>query len=397
MGEEADAKTRSNLIIVDDEEGVADFIRDVAEECGFDVTICNSGGALKEQYPNINPAVIILDLNLPGYDGVELLRYLSEQHTSAKIIISSGADQRTIAAAQELGTRHQLNIHPTPLMKPLDVDMIEEILIPLRESTSAIAEGELRNALNKGEFVTYFQPKVDLLDNDGTRLDGVEALVRWKRPDNGIICPDHFIPLMQKHNLMGELTDVVIEQSIAAAHAWKEDGLDITVSINLDGSLLDDVQLPDRIHQRALAMGVEPQRLTMEVTETAAMADTFVTMEILTRLRVKGFNVSMDDFGTGYSSLVQLYRLPFNELKIDKSFVMDIGRKAEAEIIVEILALLGRKLGIRICAEGIETEGMLNFVKKCGCHLGQGYLFSRPIEQSMIAKLARRYGVSKKA
>jgi EAL domain-containing protein (putative c-di-GMP-specific phosphodiesterase class I) len=136
---------------------------------------------------------------------------------------------------------------------------------------------------------------------------------------------------------------------------------------------------------------VPQSRITLEITESAAMSAPAATIDNLTRFRLKDFNVSLDDFGTGYSSLVQLYRLPFNELKIDKSFVMDIGVNSEAEIIVDILALLGKKLGLKVCAEGIENGAMLRHVQKSGCDLGQGYLFSKPVAADMIEVLARRW------
>jgi EAL domain-containing protein (putative c-di-GMP-specific phosphodiesterase class I) len=379
------------LVIVDDEATVADFIHDVASDIGFNVSIFSDGDVFAQAYKHCGASVIILDLNLPGHDGIELLRFLGEQACQAKIIVSSGSDSRTIASAQAVGIQHKLDIHHTPLAKPFLVQDIEKVLMPLINHTGAISGADVRNALRNAELIVHYQPKVDLLSDNGSRLAGVEALVRWLRPDHGIVPPDKFIPIAQQEGLMVELTDVVMEQAIAAAHAWKNEGLDFTISINLDGALFDDLTLPDRLHAKAQSMGVPTKMLTLEVTESAAMADPAATMDILTRLRVKGFNLSMDDFGTGYSSLVQLYRLPFNELKIDKSFVMDIGNNAEAEIIVETLICLGLKLGIKICAEGIENQAMLDFVKKCGCHLGQGYLFSKPVEQSLVSNLARRY------
>lgn len=380
------------LVIVDDEADVADFIQDVALGIGFDVVVFNDGNTFEQGYAQCGASVIILDLNLPGHDGIELLRFLGERACQAKIIVTSGSDSRTIASAQALGKQHKLDILQKPLAKPFLVEDIEKALGPLMGHAGGISGTDIRNAIHNDELIVLYQPKVDLLSDNGSRLAGVEALVRWRRPDHGIVPPDMFIPIAQREGLMAELTDVVVEQSIAAARAWGDEGLNFTVSINLDGALFDDLTLPDRMHARAHSMGVPTQMLTLEVTESAAMADPEVTMDILTRLRVKGFNLSMDDFGTGYSSLVQLYRLPFNELKIDKSFIMDIGNNAEAEIIVETLICLGQKLGIKICAEGIENQAMLDFVRKSGCHLGQGYLFSKPVEQSLISNLAHRFG-----
>lgn len=383
--------TKPILAIVDDERDVAEFIRDVAEDIGFDVCVFHDGSAFEEAFGKQQAAAVILDLHLPGHDGVEVLRFLGERYCRAKIIVASGTDSRTIAAAQTLGKQHNLDIHPTPLSKPILVEDLEQVLAPLVDHGNVMNGADIRRAIENDELTVLFQPKVNLLAEQGARLDGVEALVRWQRPGYGMIPPDVFLPVVQAENLMVEVTETVIDKAISAAKSWRTQDLDITVSINLDGALFNDLSLPDRIHAKAFKMQVPTKNLTMEVTESAAMSDPAATMDILTRLRVKGFNVSMDDFGTGYSSLVQLYRLPFNELKIDKSFVMDIGNNKEADIIVETLSYLGRKLGLKICAEGIETQAMLEFVKNCGCHLGQGYLFSKPVEEALIANLAGRY------
>lgn len=387
------ASSKPTLVVVDDERDVAGFIQDVAEGLGFEVCLFHNGHDFVQACGERQATAIILDLHLPGHDGIEILRFLGERYCRAKIIVASGTDPRTIAAAQALGKQHNLDIHAAPLSKPILVEDLERVLGPLVNHGNAIIGPDIRRAIKNDELAVLYQPKVDLLGKDGAKLDGVEALVRWVHPDHGMIPPDTFLPVVQEEGLMPELTEVVTDKAIAAARAWRELGLDITVSINLDGALFNDLTLPDRIHTKAVGMQVPPESLTMEITESAAMMDPSVTMDILTRLRVKGFNVSMDDFGTGYSSLVQLYRMPFNELKIDKSFVMDIGNNKEAEIIVETLSYLGRKLGLKICAEGIETQAMLDFVKQCGCHLGQGYLFSKPIEEALITNLAGRYAL----
>jgi EAL domain-containing protein (putative c-di-GMP-specific phosphodiesterase class I)/CheY-like chemotaxis protein len=379
-----------NLLVVDDEHGVADLIAEVAESLGFAVTVAHDGSAFHELYRRTDPSVIFLDLKLPGHDGIELLRFLGEEQSTATIFIASGLDQRTLAAAHAVGKQHNLDMGRA-LAKPLMIDDIEAALKTHVKAGMRVRPEDVRRALADDEFRVHFQPKIDLLDTTGTRMTGVEALARWAAPDGGWIFPDQFIPVAREADLMRDLTDVVAEKSFAAASGWLRRGLDLAISINLDASTLNDRRLPDNLAQLANKYGVPASRVTLEITESAAMAAPEATMDILTRFRLKDFNVSIDDFGTGYSSLVQLYRLPFNELKIDKSFVMDIGLNAEAEIIVEILALLGNKLGLKVCAEGIETGATLRHVQNSGCHLGQGYLFSKPVEAEFIEILAERW------
>lgn len=379
---------KPRLLIVDDEHEVAEFVGEIAEELGFDVRMVYDGLAFESAYYEHNPSGIILDLNLPGRDGVELLRFLGDQHCPAAIFVASGTDPRTLAAARAVGTQHNLRIAGA-LSKPLTIESLTEALAPLLAEKAGPQELDLRTALANGEIRTHFQPKVSLLNGANFRMNGVESLVRWQRPGGGLVMPDQFIPAVRDAGMMPALTDRVIDDSLKAARRWMDQGIDITVSINLDGSMLDDLTVPDLLARKAEEAGVPASRVTLEITESAAMADPAATMDILTRLRVKEFNVSMDDFGTGYSSLVQLYRLPFNELKIDKSFVLDIGKNTEAEIIVETLVMLGKKLGLKVCAEGIESSVMLDHVRKCGCDLGQGYLFSKPVEEASIPGLAR--------
>jgi EAL domain-containing protein (putative c-di-GMP-specific phosphodiesterase class I) len=383
---------KPTLLVVDDEAAIAELVAEVAEGVGFAVTIARDGNAFHDAYRDAEPNVIFLDLKLPGHDGIELLRFLGEKRSSATVFIASGSDPRTLAAAQAVGREYKLNVGRA-LAKPMTVEDIEGALKTHVRPRARIRDEDIRRALANDEFTVHFQPKVDLLDTTGTRMTGVEALARWALPDGGWVFPDQFIPVARDGGLMHQLTSVVANKAFRAARTWVDKGFDLAISINLDGTMLDDRSLPDRLAAMAQAAGVSPTRVTLEVTESAAMAAPAATMDILTRFRLKDFNVSIDDFGTGHSSLVQLYRLPFNELKIDKSFVMDIGANAEAEIIVEVLALLGKKLGLKVCAEGIETGAMLRHVQKSGCDLGQGYLFSKPVDAEMISVLAQRWHV----
>lgn len=378
------------LLVVDDEPGIAELVQEVAESLGFTVAVAHDGKTFQDIYGRVSPTVIFLDLKLPGYDGIELLRYLGEQNATATIFIASGSDPRTLSAALAVGKQHRLDMGRA-LAKPLMIDDIENALTSHIKRGSRVNVEDVRRAFADDEIRVHFQPKVDLLDKSGTRMTGVEALARWALPGGGWVYPDQFIPVIRDAGLMRQLTDIVVDKSFRASRQWLDRGLDLTVSINLDGTILDDHALPDVLSDLALKHGIRQSRVTLEVTESAAMAAPAVTMDILTRFRLKDFNVSLDDFGTGYSSLVQLYRLPFNELKIDKSFVMDIGVNSEAGIIVEMLALLGKKLGLTVCAEGIETGLMLKTVQETGCDLGQGYLFSKPVEAAMIDELAGRW------
>ncbi|MFC3051983.1 EAL domain-containing response regulator [Kordiimonas pumila] len=377
---------RPKLLIVDDEKDVADFIAEVAQGLGYETVVINDGRHFLNSLSEHKPMAIVLDLGLPGYDGVELLRFLAEQHSTACVFIASGADPRTIAAAKTLGNQYKLNICGT-FSKPIKIEELEHLLLPtLANSRKATPNGILA-ALGAGEIVPLFQPKVNL-NSAFNKIVGVEALARWVKPSGQHILPDEFLPAVANFKLMPELTTVIVEKSFKALKVWLDEGLDIVLSINIDGSMLTDLKLPDKLDQQAREFNIPPERITFEITETAVMEDTATTMDVATRLRLKGFNLAIDDFGTGYSSLVQLYNLPFNELKIDKSFVLDIETNTEARVIVDILTMLGRKLGLKVCAEGIETEAALSFIRASGCDTGQGFLFSEAVNPETILKFA---------
>ncbi|MDP6388391.1 MAG: EAL domain-containing protein, partial [Alphaproteobacteria bacterium] len=207
---------------------------------------------------------------------------------------------------------------------------------------------------------------------------------RWQHPQHDLLMPDEFIPLAEESGLISALTDFVLEEAIKQMRLWRDDGLPMSVAVNLAPQLLHQMDLPDRVGEMLKSHDMKGDNLILEITETAAMTDTTRTMDILTRFRIKDIGLSIDDFGTGYSSFVQLYRMPFSELKIDKSFVLDMHQDEEAEIIVRSIANLGHNLGLSLCAEGVETRESLDLLRSFGCEKMQGYLVSRPLEADAL-------------
>ena len=226
------------------------------------------------------------------------------------------------------------------------------------------------------------------LGSKGSReVSSLESLVRWDRPGHGLVPPDEFIPLAEQTGLIESLTDYVLHAALKQIAQWRENGSSVAVAVNLAPQLLSDLDLPDRLSDLLAEYGVDGSALIVEVTESAAMTDAARTMDILTRLRLKGIELSMDDFGTGYSSLVELYRMPFSEMKIDKSFVIDVNRDKEAEVIVRSIVDLGHNLGLKVCAEGVETEEAMSFLRSIKCDLAQGYFLSKPLPPSDMMAL----------
>jgi diguanylate cyclase len=235
---------------------------------------------------------------------------------------------------------------------------------------------ELRTALNTEQLVVHYQPKVDLDTGDVT---GVEALVRWDHPTRGLLYPDAFLNLVEGSGLMPGLTRVVLAQALDQVAKWHMQGRPLSVAVNLSASSLVDADLPQQVASMLVARGVPPGALQLEITEDFLMADRDRAREILTQLRHSGVQISVDDYGTGYSSLSYLRDLPVDELKLDRSFVFPIADDARAAALVASTIDLAHSLGLRMVAEGVETEVAYRELARLGCDQAQGYYVSRPV------------------
>jgi diguanylate cyclase (GGDEF)-like protein len=234
---------------------------------------------------------------------------------------------------------------------------------------------EVRGALGRGEFLLEYQPQIELQSG---RITGVEALVRWHHPEHGVLAPPRFIPLIEQTALIGPLTLALIDRAVGQLVTWRKLGIDVQMSVNLSARNLVDAELPQQVADILGRHRVAPDRLVVEVTESAAMDDPHRAVAVLAALRATGVGVSVDDFGTGNASIEYLAKLPATEIKIDRSFITDILDEPRAEAIVRSTIDLARNLGLTVVAEGIETEMVLNHVTALGCDTGQGYFISRP-------------------
>ena len=245
-----------------------------------------------------------------------------------------------------------------------------------QDTTRLTLLGELRHALDQRELVLYYQPKALLADGE---IHSVEALLRWNHPIRGLVPPDEFIPMAQQTGLIKPLTLYVIDEALRQCRAWQDDGLRLAIAVNLSARNLVDVDFPTQVAGLLDRWDVEPGLLEFEITESAMLADPTRTKLILERLSVMGIRLSIDDFGTGYSSLAYLKRLPVSEIKVDRSFVMNMDQDEDDATIVRSTIDLGRNLGLDVVAEGVESEQVWDRLKALGCTAAQGYYLSRPV------------------
>jgi diguanylate cyclase (GGDEF)-like protein len=243
--------------------------------------------------------------------------------------------------------------------------------------------GQVRPAIDNEEFTLHYQPKARLSDG---RVAGVEALIRWQHPDRGMVPPDEFIPLVERTVLLRPLTQYVLNEALRQWHTWSRAGIQLEVAVNLSPRSLMDPQLPDLVGQLLERWEVPPRFLTLELTESFVMADSGRSLGVLAGLAEVGVLLSIDDFGTGYSSLGYLKRLPIGEIKIDRSFVMNMHENANDAMIVRATTDLGRNLGLRVVAEGVETRAAWDQLAALHCDIAQGYYLSRPIPAHEITR-----------
>ncbi len=236
--------------------------------------------------------------------------------------------------------------------------------------------GELRHAIDHGQLRLHFQPKIDL---NARRVVGAEALVRWQHPEYGSVPPDQFIGPAERTGLIKSLTQWVLEAALLQCRAWRRSGINLRVSINLSVRNLHEPRLVERVAEALQKAGVGADRLMLEITESAIMADPNLAMEVLTRLNAMGVGLSIDDFGTGYSSLAYLKRLPVDEIKIDKSFVIGMATDLNDAVIVRSTIDLAHNLGLKVIAEGVENEALYEKLSALDCDEAQGYYMSRPL------------------
>ncbi|RCK36791.1 hypothetical protein TH19_12815 [Thalassospira profundimaris] len=377
-----------NVLIIDDEADMGEFVADATNALGNIAIAVSDADDFVRAYSTAFD-VIILDLFMPKLDGIEIIRFLHENRSPASLILMSGKDKSILHAASELATERNIEVLGV-LEKPFTIDRLEQLLdkfaLPRQKTveTPSIAptESGMRRGIANHEFFLVYQPQFELATG---KVIGVEALLRWQHPTRGLIHPSLFIPLAEKSGLINQLTELVLEQALGQMAKWRDK--DITMSINVSPTTVVDLDMPEKLDAMTAALEIAPEKIVIELTETALMENVSLYMDILTRLRMKRFNLSIDDFGTGYSSMQQLVRVPFNELKIDQSFVRQLIKDEECRAVAQMSVSLAHGLNMQVVAEGIEDQETFDWLKELGCEFGQGFHMARPAPAHEIEEL----------
>jgi EAL domain-containing protein (putative c-di-GMP-specific phosphodiesterase class I)/CheY-like chemotaxis protein len=378
----------TEVFIIDDEQQIAELLGETVSLSGFIPNIYTDARVFFEENKYSDDSIIILDLNMPEMDGIEVIRELSKHESKASLILMSGYDVGVLHSAEKLAFAYELEVM-TSINKPIQLDKLITVLVnhrktlgdskPLPEQNVFIpTEEELSAAIDADQLVLHYQPQIDVQSGETV---AAEALVRWMHPEHGMLFPDCFIPLAEQSELMGKLTSKVLDIAIARVSLQDSLGCKLPLSVNVSATNISSLGLPEELKDKIKTFKLDHSLLTIEITESALMGELVTSLDILTRIRMKGFGLSIDDFGTGFSSLSQLHRVPFNELKVDKSFVMEMDKDPEAKSIVKTCIMLGHELNMCIVAEGVESETTLIMLKEMGCDIAQGYFISRPLSE----------------
>lgn len=364
-----------SALVIDDDVDIQLLGKMLLSRHGFEVVTAGGLGQLARNPALLNVNLIVLDFGLGEFTGLDILDYLYDLRLSASILLLSSCSGETAAHAIAEGKAKGLKmlgfLPKAKLMTGL-ADFIEQV----EASPKTPSVGELAQAIKQKHICLALQPKLALASG---AVVGAEALVRWEDPARGTIYPDNFIPLAERSGLMIPLTWCVLELALTQLAIWHTSGLPLCVAINVPAEFIKAENMLTMFDELCVKYPIDMTKITLELTESGGVECLGYARHVLDGLRKRGCKLALDDFGTGYASLTQLYRLPFDELKIDRSFVSLMDNEPKAQAIVLSIVELGNRLDMNVVSEGIENEGQYNTLKDVCCPVGQGYFISRPL------------------
>jgi EAL domain-containing protein (putative c-di-GMP-specific phosphodiesterase class I)/FixJ family two-component response regulator len=343
------------------------------------------------------PELLIIDLEMPGMDGVELIQQLHQRDIIVPVIVASGREITLIQSVERMARNLGMPVLGG-MKKPLSTALMGDALQRVGQTSDIAKEAAqpgpsfdrtmLARAIAAGEIGPHYQPKVDMRTGI---VRGVEALARWQLPGGGFVRPDDFVALAEREGLIEALTQSIATQALSQAAAWNAHGLQLSTAINLAPCLLARPSLVEDLLGLTVRFGLLATQVVLEITESSLVDCSGAALGVLARLRIKGFGLSIDDYGTGFSSMQQLARIPFTELKVDRSFVHGAHQREDMRVILQSALEMARRLDLVSVAEGVETMADWRLLQQCGCSIGQGYLIAKPMRAADIPPWLKRH------
>jgi len=378
-------ETVEHLLVLDDDPDMCAFVVHAGASTGYEATSSTNFERFKASL-RPDTSVVVLDLMMPEVDGIQVLRYLSSQKYASEIVLISGYDKKVLKVAEQLAKALGLDVRAA-IEKPIKLNQLQEILTTRRDakrqsptgrgSGESFADQEsIRRAITDNQLLVHYQPQFSIKTRE---LAGVEALARWQHPTRGVLPAGAFIEAFEASGLIDELTWIVIKKILADKKARGFGDARVAVSMNISALSLRDLSLPEKLLSVITDHGGVPSDFIFEITESGLIRELGTALDILARLRLKGFGLSIDDFGTGYAMMQQLQRVPAKELKLDMTFVQSMLTDQSANTIVRRTIELAHDLHMHVVAEGVETAPQLSTLLEYGCDVAQGYLLGRPV------------------
>ena len=345
------------------------------------------------------PDLVVVDLEMPAMDGVEFIEQLHARGLDVPLVVSSSREVMLIQTVETMARNLGMPVLAA-LRKPLRGDQLRGAFErwnrerradgsqPAGAPALELPRAELAQAIAGGGITVAYQPKVDMVRG---LVCGVEALSRWRHPQWGPISPDRFVALAEREGLIRELTWKVLREAVAQAACWNAQGIVLSMAVNLSPRMLEEPALVQRIVDLVDEHKLPARQVVLEITESSVVDCMGVALGVLARLRLRGFGLSIDDYGTGFSSMQQLARIPFTELKIDRSFVHGAHHRNNLRVILQSALDMARQLDLVTVAEGIESIEDWRLLQECGCLIGQGYLIAKPMPASEIPQWLKRH------
>lgn len=391
-----DALRALRVLIIDDDEFTLDIAEMLLRQIGvthIERAQDGSVGLVKLDHAATPFDVVLCDLQMDGMDGIEVLRHLGDAARAPALIFLSGADERMLSSVSALGRKYGLNVLAA-LRKPLAASTLAEALhrfeptaarsgerMPRQVNADQLTPEQIRHGLIDDAVTVHLHPKIGLSPGEPV---GLECLLRWRDPVRGIVPPSAVIPVAEAHALIHEITLQVFQLAVSTLAELLRESHDVTISVNLSIHDLSILALPDELVRLAQSAGVPTRRITLEIAEHPALLEASVEQDVITRLALRGFALSLDDFGTGFASLQSLGNLPVKELKVHRAFVTGATQRPVSRAILQSSVELGHQLGLRVIAKGVETAEDVTLVRSLQCDAMQGDAIARPMSLEML-------------